>query len=60
MLAWFTAFDSIEAHARHVDTLASDAMWPAAWQAFAQRMRNSETLRLAPTPRSRLPQQASA
>ena len=60
VLAWFSAFDSIEAHARHVDALASDAAWRAAWHAFSHTLRRSETLRLLPTPRSRLPQQVCA
>jgi hypothetical protein len=60
VLVWFSAFDSVEAHARHRDALASNATWTAAWHAFAQSMRHDETLRLAPTPRSRLPQEIGA
>ena len=60
VLAWFSAFDSVEAHARHVDALASDAAWRNAWRAFAQGMQQRDTLRLAPTPRSRLPEETRA
>lgn len=60
VLAWFAAFDSMEAHARHVEAVAADATWPDAWRVFAQPMQRSETLRLAPTPRSRLPQEGLA
>jgi hypothetical protein len=60
VLAWFAAFDSAEAHARHAEALAADATWHAAWRGFGHAMRRSETLRLAPTPRSRLPQEAIA
>ena len=55
VLACFTAFDSPDAYLRHADALAASAPWHAAADELRQRIVRSETLRLAPTPRSRLP-----
>jgi len=53
VLACFTAFDSLDAYLRHVEALG--APWQAAVGERRHRIIRSETLRLAPTARSRLP-----
>jgi quinol monooxygenase YgiN len=55
VLACFTAFDSIDASQRHAIALESSAPWQAAVGELRTRIVRNETLRLAPTARSRLP-----
>lgn len=53
VLACFTAFDSSDAARRHAAVLEAGASWPAAAGELRNRVVRSETLRLAPTQRSR-------
>jgi hypothetical protein len=55
VLACFTAFDSLESYLRHVDALAASTPWQAAADELRHRIIRSETLRVTPTARSRLP-----
>lgn len=60
VLACFTAFDSQASYLRHADALAASAPWRAAADELRHRSIRSETLRLAPTARSRSPQPRGA
>lgn len=53
VLACFTAFDSDDAWRRQADALAASTPWQAAAVELQGRIVRSETLRLAPTARSR-------
>ncbi|WP_159017452.1 NIPSNAP family protein [Cognatiluteimonas profundi] len=53
VLAWFMAFDTIQAYLQHCDALAGSPAWRSAASELQRLTMRSETLRLAPTARSR-------
>ena len=53
VLAWFTAFDTIQAYLEHCDALVRSPGWQSACNGLRRMIVRSQTLRLAPTPRSR-------
>jgi hypothetical protein len=55
VLAWFTAFATLEAYLRHCAALERKPAWQAVVDALDARRVRIETLRLSPTPQSRMP-----
>jgi quinol monooxygenase YgiN len=53
VLAWFLAFDTIQAYLQHCDALAANPAWQSASTELRRMTTGIETLRLAPTARSR-------